>query len=66
VSFDELPPYIVRSFTYCNEQVRADEVERVMVCNIYIHTHTNNKFCLNSLCKVGNPNMNASGISTGM
>jgi hypothetical protein len=30
-SFDELLPYHVRSFTYRNEQVRADEVQRVVV-----------------------------------
>jgi hypothetical protein len=31
VSFDELPPYPVRSFTYRNEQVRADELYRVIM-----------------------------------
>jgi hypothetical protein len=30
VSFYELPPYPVRSYTYRNEQVRTDEVERVI------------------------------------
>jgi hypothetical protein len=29
--FNELPPYPVRSFTYRNEQVRLDEVQRVIV-----------------------------------
>jgi hypothetical protein len=28
-----LPPYPVRSFTYCNEQVRAYTVSRVIVYN---------------------------------
>jgi hypothetical protein len=28
-------PYPVISFTYCNEQVRADEVQRVIVYNSY-------------------------------
>jgi hypothetical protein len=31
VSFEELPPYPVRSFTYRNELVRVDEVLRVIV-----------------------------------
>jgi hypothetical protein len=31
--FDELPPYPVRRFTYRNEQVRADEVQRVILYN---------------------------------
>jgi hypothetical protein len=31
LSFDELPPYPVRSFTSRNQQVRADEVQRVIV-----------------------------------
>jgi hypothetical protein len=31
VPFDELPPYPVRSFTYHNEQFRADELQRVIV-----------------------------------
>jgi hypothetical protein len=31
VWFDELPLHPVRSFTYRNEQVRADEVPRVIV-----------------------------------
>jgi hypothetical protein len=33
VCFDDLPPYPVRSFAYRNEQVRADEVPRVIVYN---------------------------------
>jgi hypothetical protein len=33
VPFDELAPYPVRSFTYRNEQVRADEVQRAIVYN---------------------------------
>jgi hypothetical protein len=33
VWFDELPPYPVRSFTYRNEQVGADEVKKVIVYN---------------------------------
>jgi hypothetical protein len=32
--FDELPPYSVRGFTYCNKQVRADEVSKVIVYNM--------------------------------
>jgi hypothetical protein len=36
VSFDELPPYPVRSFTYRNEQVRAQEVQRVIVYSIIL------------------------------
>jgi hypothetical protein len=28
---DEPHPYPVRSFTYCNQQVRANEVQRVIV-----------------------------------
>jgi hypothetical protein len=28
------PPYAVRSFTYLNEQVRLDEVQRVIVYNM--------------------------------
>jgi hypothetical protein len=31
VRFDELPPYPIRSFTYRNEQARADDVQRVIV-----------------------------------
>jgi hypothetical protein len=31
LSFDELPPYPVRTFTYRNEQVKAGEVPRVIV-----------------------------------
>jgi hypothetical protein len=45
VGFDKLPPYPVRSFTYRNEQVRADEVLTVIVYILYMHyiyryTHT--------------------------
>jgi hypothetical protein len=29
--FDELPPYPVRSFSYRNEQVRADQIQRGIV-----------------------------------
>jgi len=32
---DELHLYPVRSFTYCNEQVRAVEVQRVIVYNLF-------------------------------
>ena len=32
---DEPHPYPVRSFTYRNEQVRADEVQRVIMYNSY-------------------------------
>jgi hypothetical protein len=31
LSFNDLPLYPARSFTYCNEQVRADEVQRVIM-----------------------------------
>jgi hypothetical protein len=31
VSFDELPPYPVRSFAYRNEQVRAHQVQGVFM-----------------------------------
>jgi hypothetical protein len=36
VWFDELPPYPIRSFTYRNEQVRADKVQRVIVYNMNV------------------------------
>jgi hypothetical protein len=36
VCFDELPPYPVRSFTYRDEQVRADEVQRVIVYSVLV------------------------------
>jgi hypothetical protein len=42
VRFDELPSYPVRSYTYRNEQVRADEVQRVMAYNTFPQTHTRN------------------------
>jgi hypothetical protein len=31
---DELNPYPVRSFTYCNEQARTNEVQWVIVYNV--------------------------------
>ena len=31
---DEPHSYPVRSSTYCNEQVRANEVQRLIVCNL--------------------------------
>jgi hypothetical protein len=39
VPFDVLPPYPVRSFTYCNEQVRVDEVQRAMVYTLHSKFH---------------------------
>jgi hypothetical protein len=33
LSFDELPPYPLISFTNRNEQVRADEAQSVIVCD---------------------------------
>jgi hypothetical protein len=41
------PPYTVRSFTYRNEQVRADEVQRVIV---YIIDSKGNRQCVNRFC----------------
>jgi hypothetical protein len=38
VRFDELPPYPVRCFTYRNEQVRVDEVQRVIVYYVLVVT----------------------------
>jgi hypothetical protein len=35
VWFNELLLYPLRNFTYCNEQVRADEVQREVVCMMY-------------------------------
>jgi len=32
---DEPHPYVVTSFTYRNEQVRADEEQRVIVYDLY-------------------------------
>ena len=32
---DEPHSYPVRSFTYRTEQVRADEVQRVIVCSVF-------------------------------
>jgi hypothetical protein len=48
VWFDELPPYPVRSFTYCNEQVGAMGVQRAIVYrydlhNNYFHTKIRKK-----------------------
>jgi hypothetical protein len=40
VWLDELPPYPVRSFTYRNEQARADDVQTVIMykLNRYLHS----------------------------
>jgi hypothetical protein len=38
LSFDELPPYPVRSLTHRNEQVRLDEAQRVIVYNVLVVT----------------------------
>jgi hypothetical protein len=59
VWFDELPPYTVRSFTYSNEQVRADQVPRVIVCNINLEDRSFNWFVLrNHITMHGAKNLN--------